>query len=330
MQTRLSRQGTRCSAPVVLAVGAFVTAVAMAGCSSSGSGDDDSGGTSAASAPRAAAGAAAIPNADGAAGSGSDLASGLDSAGSDGQSGAASATSIVAGPALIKTAAVDLKSDHIQSIVDRVYALALTMGGRVDSEQTSTDADGTVDHSRVQLRVPVARFDEAVTRIYDFAPDHQKQTSTQDVTARLADVTSRVASARASIAQLRTLYDRATALGQVIRLERELSSREADLEALQAQQRSLSAEASMSTIQVSVTLPPPSAAPKHPTDDHQAGFVSGVKKGWDAMVAFVVGASHLLGLALPLGALAAIAAAVGWALYRRFSPRGPASPQPSE
>jgi len=252
--------------------------------------------------------------------------SGSSGAGSD----STSKQTLVVGPALIKTAAIDLRSDNIQAIIDKIYGLALTTGGRVDSEQTSTDDDGTVDHSRVQLRVPVARFDDTVSRIYNLARDHTKDTSTEDVTARLADVTSRVETARSSIAQLRQLFDRATALGQIIRLERELSNREADLEALEAQQRSLAAQTAMSTILVTIALPPKVAGPSPSSDDHQAGFVSGIKKGWDAMVTFVVGASHAFGLVLPLGALALVVCLALLPLVRRVTARRPGTPQPSE
>jgi Domain of unknown function (DUF4349) len=313
----------------VTALGGLLSALAVAGCSAS----NDNGGSGGSADALAARGEAAAPAAKPTP-PGVVMADGFDSA-SDGSgtSGAGGSPTnpqtVVVGPALIKTAAIDLKADDIQAIIDKVYGLALTTGGRVDSEQTSTDDQGTVDHSRIQLRVPVATFDDAVSRIYNLARDHTKDTSTEDVTARLADVTSRVESARASITQLRQLFDRATALGQIIRLERELSSREANLEALEAQQRSLAAQTAMSTILVTIALPPKVAAPAKDSD-HQAGFVSGIKKGWDAMVTFVVGASHTFGLVLPLGALAALAGLGLWPLIRRLSPRRPGAPQPSE
>jgi hypothetical protein len=324
------RHQVRRLSPVLLAVGALVSATVLVGCTSGGS--DDSGSSGSASSVADASGKAAAEPAGQADGFALDSAGGSagQSSGSAGSGSGQPDQLILTGPALVKTAAVDLRSKNIQSIVDRVYALALTTGGRVDSEQTSTDADGVVDHTRIELRVPVATFDSAVSRIYDFAKNHQKQTSTEDVTAQLADVTSRVASARASIAQLRSLYDQATQLGQVIRLERELSQREANLEALEAQQRSLSAQAAMSTIQVTVSLPPNAAPPNRPGDTHQAGFVSGIEKGWDALVTFVVGGSHLLGIVLPLGLLAALAGAVGWMAFRRFSQRPPEAARPSE
>jgi hypothetical protein len=330
---RPSARRHRRIAAVTAAVG-LVLALGIAGCSgaddSSGSGDSGGGDSveSGGSAPEAAAPAPV----DGALrDESSAFSAGTSAARSAGDTpGDKQQQSLLVGQALIKTAAIDLKSDDIQAIIDKIYGLALTTGGRVDSEETSTDDKGAVDHSRLQVKVPVAKFDDAVARIYDMGTDQTKQTSTEDVTAKLADVNSRVESAKASIEQLRQLFDQANALGQVIRLERELSQREADLESLQAQLRSLSAQTTMSTILVTITLPTKVVATEKKSDDHQAGFVSGIKSGWDAMVTFVVGASHALGLVLPLGALAIVVGVALWPAARRLTPRREGSPQPSE
>jgi hypothetical protein len=303
----------------------------VAGCS--GGGDADSGGGSVAldagAAGQQANGGLAAPSpADGVAG-GVDVGTARAAGGAPGSDGGSAHQELLVGQALIKTAAIDLKSDDIQAVIDKIYGLALTTGGRVDSEQTSTDDKGSVDHSRLQVKVPVAKFDDAVGRIYGMGTDQTKETSTEDVTAKLADVRSRVESARASIEQLRQLFDQASSLGQVIRLERELSQREADLESLQAQQRSLQAQTAMSTILVTIALPP-KVAPVEKSDDHQAGFVSGIKAGWAALVTFVVGASHALGLILPLGGLAVLVCVALWPLARRLTLRRAGSPQPSE
>jgi hypothetical protein len=316
------------------AAAGLILALGIAGCSGAAdSNDSGSGGSgtaveAAGSSPKAAAPRPMDSVQRDAAGAFSTDTSAADA--SAGTAAGAQQPSLLVGQALIKTAAIDLKSNDIRAVVDKIYGLALTTGGRVDSEQTSTDDKGTVDHSRLQVKVPVAKFDDAVAQIYDMGTDQTKETSTEDVTAKLADVTSRVESAKASIEQLRQLFDQANALGQVIRLERELSEREADLEALQAQLRSLSAQTTMSTILVTISLPPKVVATVKKSDDHQAGFVSGIKSGWDAMVTFVVGASHALGLVLPLGALAAVVCVALWPVARRLTPRREGSPQPSE
>lgn len=223
--------------------------------------------------------------------------------------------------ALIKVGVIELVSDDIGTTINKIEDYALLTGGRIDSEETATDEDGEEVSSRMTLKVPVDRFDAAYEKIAAMADLASKQRSTEDVTARLADIDSRVESAKDSIAQLRTLFAQATKLGEVIALERELSGREADLESLQAQQRALHAKTSMSTIQVTISQPPPEATPKPKEDKDQAGFVAGIKDGWDGLVTFVVGTSHALGLVLPLGALFAVLALLLWPLARRLTGR---------
>lgn len=234
------------------------------------------------------------------------------------------------GAAVIKTAAVTLEADDVYQVLTQIGDLAVTVGGQVASEETSTDRDGQQVSSWLQLQVPVTRFDDAFERISGLGTLLSKTRSSEDVTAQVADVESRVTSARESIAQLQRLFARATTLGQVITLERELSRREADLESLQAQQRSLSARTTMSTIVVNVSQTDKSTSVSD--DLAQGGFVSGIKKGWDGLVTFVVASAHVLGLVLPLGTLALIVAAVVWYVARRFRPRlQPAVPaRPSE
>jgi hypothetical protein len=72
----------------------------------------------------------------------------------------------------------------------------------------------------------------------------------------------------------------------------------------------------MSTLLVTVGLAADQAAPSD--DGDQAGFVAGIKQGWDAFVAFVIGVSHAVGLLLPLGMLAAALGWLAWIFVRRF------------
>src|SRR5919204_1837253 len=70
----------------------------------------------------------------------------------------------------------------------------------------------------------------------------------QDVTQQVADVASRVKSAQATLATFRKLLDRAHSVNDVVTLEDEISTREADLESLQARQKSLSEQTTYATV----------------------------------------------------------------------------------
>jgi hypothetical protein len=308
----------------VSAITSAVALLALAGCSGS-NGDSDSAGDGGSSRGIADEPQAAAPEA------GEDFASGGDSGDGASRGGDDLVSPISLQPAaLIRTAVIELQSEDVGDVITKIHGLVLTSGGRITSEDTATNEDGEEVRSRIELQVPVAKFDAAYDEIPSYATLVDQKQSTEDVTGQLADVNSRVKSAQESIDQLRLLFSRATRLGDVITLERELSQRQADLEALQAQQRSLDAQTTMSTIMVSIGTPDVVAQVKK--DEDQAGFVSGIKKGWDGMVTFVVGTAHAVGLVLPLGSLLIVIGLAVWVLVRRFIPRreSPVQPQPSE
>jgi hypothetical protein len=217
---------------------------------------------------------------------------------------------------LIKTGTITLESDDIDKVLVGLDGIVTTQRGIVESEDTRTDDEGDVSSATVVLRVPVDRFKAAVDAIGELGVLIREETSTEDVTTKVADVDARVESARRSIDQLRLLFSRANRLGDIIRLESELSQRQADLESLEAQQRSLARQTALSTIHVSVMRP--DEEPATAVDDgDQAGFVEGIKSGWSGLMAFVQGTTHVVGLVLPLGTLALAVAVPIWLLVRR-------------
>jgi hypothetical protein len=240
-----------------------------------------------------------------------------------GARGSSSSEPIVIGRALIKTAAVSLRSTDVSSVLDRIDQLVAHDGGFIASEDTSTDSHGVAVRSQVQLSVPSSDFGSAYAAVASYGALVSKNSSARDVTSQVVDVDSRVKSARDSIARLRLLFSRAEKLGDVIALESELAQREADLEALQAQQRDLTAHTTMSTITVDVAS---TVAPV--SHESAGGFLSGIREGWRALVTFVQALSHGVGLILPLAVLALLAGLVTWVAVRRFTPRRP--PRTSE
>jgi hypothetical protein len=217
---------------------------------------------------------------------------------------------------LIKTGSIALESDDIDQVLVRLDGIVTTQRGIVESEDTRTDDAGDAESAAVVLRIPVDRFETAVDAITDLGVLVREETSTEDVTTKVADVDARVASAQRSIDQLRLLFSQANTLGDIIRLESELSQRQADLESLQAQQRSLARQTALSTIHVSISRPDKDPTPAA-DDGDQAGFVDGIKSGWSGLVTFVQGTAHVVGLVLPLGTLALIVAVPIWLVVRR-------------
>ncbi len=223
---------------------------------------------------------------------------------------------------LIKTATVELESDDVDALLGQLEGVVTAEQGLIDSEDVRTDDDGDAKSATIVVRVPVDRFEAAVDDITELGELVRKQSSSEDVTTRVADVDARVASAQRAIAQLQTLFDRAERLRDVIRLESELARRQADLESLQAQQSALARQTALSTIHVLITRTEEEAA----DDGDQAGFVDGLESGWSGLVAFVRATVHVVGLVLPIGSLLAAVAAGTWLAFRRLRPSAPSGP----
>ena len=226
---------------------------------------------------------------------------------------------------MIKTGSVALQSDDIGHVLIQVYGIVGGIGGDISREDTSTDAKGKAVRSTMVLRVPVEDFDTTLLQLSKLGTLVNRVSNAKDVTTEVADIDSRVRSAQRSIVTLRQLFDRANKLSDIIRLESELSQRESDLESLEAQQRSLDDRTTMSTITLTMELPPvaptPKPVPRH--DDKAGGFVSGIHQGWNALTETVRAVGHGLGVVLPLGTLALLLAALVYWLVRRFAPHGP-------
>jgi hypothetical protein len=140
-------------------------------------------------------------------------------------------------------------------------------------------------------------------------------------------VNSRVTSAQQAITRLRTLYTKASKVRDVIAIEDELNTREADLESLQAQQRALTAETSMATITLQLTTA--GKTHHHAAAKHRGGFLGGLGRGWDAFRSVAGWLATALGAILPFLLLALLLALGGrllWPRARRPVPAVPSAP----
>lgn len=216
---------------------------------------------------------------------------------------------------IIRTASLSLTTDDVEAARRELLAVTDQLGGYVADEQSHADRNGQLRTADLTLQVPTDDLDTAMERIGAAGTVIGRSQSARDVTEDVVDVDSRVASARASLHRVRLLLGRAVSLGDVVRLEQVLSSRQAELESLVAQQESLAARTSMATLRVDVSVP--TAVTPPPVDPEQAsGFLAGLSRGWDAL-----GAGYLM-LATVAGAVLPTAVVLGLlALAVRFAVR---------
>jgi hypothetical protein len=242
----------------------------------------------------------------------------------------------------IRTGQVSVQVKDVDTAVSSARSFATAAQGFVQDEKTSTRPvdvapddprsdrptsptnvpSVVVDQSVLTLRVPQQVLDDVMRQVGGLGVVRSRSQSSQDVTDTYVDTASRVKSQRASVDRVRTLLGRATGIGDVVRLESELSRREADLDALEARLAALDDSTVLATLVVTFSRPD-AEVPARRADD---GFVSGLQAGWHALGASATVVLQIVGALIPFAVLLALVGLPVWVVLRR---RRAGSPAPS-
>ncbi|BAU86774.1 lipoprotein [Streptomyces laurentii] len=230
---------------------------------------------------------------------------------------------------VIRTAELSVRVRSVENAAADARRAATDAGGRVETETTQRDdgdevsySDESLVTSRLVLRVPQDRYDDVLTKLAGGGKLLSRKADAKDVTDQVVDVESRIATQRASVARVRELMDKATQLSDVVSLESELSRRQADLEALLAQQASLKDRTSLATITLLLSETRTSAPPAE--DDDRPGFLDALSGGWHALATAVTWVLVVLAALAPWLAVAAVGYAVWrWLIRPRLRRRAP-------
>lgn len=279
--------------------------LALAGCSG-GAGSNSGADTMSAEAPAAAREAGA---ADGAAGA-------ADNAGTADRAFAAALTTdeSVTQRSVISTGVVSLLDDDVAQARFDVQKVVDARGGEVAEEKTQTDEDGEVSRSRLVVRIPVADFDATMEELEGIARLESSSRSTEDVTTEVIDNAVRIRAQTASLRRVEVLLARARSIRDIVAIEAQLTRRQADLDSLKSRQAYLDDQTSMSTITVFLAQPPEKAKAE---EDDADGFVAGLRSGWHALTAVLVGGATVVGALLPFSVLFVLVGLPAWLLVRR-------------
>jgi hypothetical protein len=217
---------------------------------------------------------------------------------------------------IVRTASLTVQVKNVPKALDEARTATEDAGGFVGEENTSRDDQGH-ESTRVVLRVPSEAYDKVLTDLQGSGELIRRTAQAEDVTDQVVDVNSRIASQRASVSRIRDLMNRADQLSDVVTLEGELSSREADLEALLAEQASLKDRTSLATITLTLSETPAKKAAK----DDGPGFLDALAGGWHVFVVVLRWIVLALGAVLPFAAAAALLVLVWLRVVRRWLPR---------
>ncbi len=215
----------------------------------------------------------------------------------------------VAPSMMIRTGGASIEVDKLDPAMVKVKQLAATLGGYVANSSVSGGRD-QVRSATLELKIPAARYDQAVGGLGGIGKVEAVNTNVQDVGEEYVDITARVTNAKRLEERLVTLLATRTGkLEDVLAVERELARVREEVERYEGRMRFLRTRAAVSTLSVTVHEPMPLLG-QNPGDNPIA---AAVKAAWRNFVGFIAWTIASLGVLIPVGALLAAA----WWLVRR-------------
>ncbi len=213
-----------------------------------------------------------------------------------------------------------VRAKDVTAAVEQAKRIVTGVQGYLAREESNSYDRGEGSATLV-FKIPPGAYQNVLGRLgKELGRQEALQQGTEDVTQEVADVGARLKSAESALDSLRTLLKKADTIGEVLQVEREINKREAELESLQARQKSLAGQTSMATL--TLRLIGPVAAVKQPEDEPD-GFLGGLAGGWRALKDFVKVLLTVAGALLPWMIVIIPAALLGLVLLRRMRNRRP-------
>lgn len=209
---------------------------------------------------------------------------------------------------IIRTATASIEVDSLQPAIAEVKLLATRLGGYVASSGIETGKN-QLRQADIELKIPAARFDEALSGLTPIGKLESVNVDAQDVGEEFVDVTARMDNARRLERRLiELLATRTGKLKDVLDVEQSLARVREEIERYEGRVRYLKAHTAMSTLSVTVHEPLPVVGTAG-----QSVMGAAFTQAWRNFVVLVSLAVQSLGVILPLGLVAGGA----WFVMRR-------------
>lgn len=165
---------------------------------------------------------------------------------------------------VIRNGAIDVRVPDVAAASVQAAGIATTLGGYVES--ASDQLGGAYPTAQLTLRVPSARFDQALAQIASLGEVLRRQSRGEDVTGQVADIEARVKVMRHEEEQLLQVLRATRRVGEILEVRDRLASVRAEIESLDGQRKALRNLASLSAIQVGLSQVPRATDVEPPKD----------------------------------------------------------------
>ena len=208
------------------------------------------------------------------------------------------------------------------------------LGGYIGASQQQRTDDKVV--AMVTYRIPVTRWEDALTAIRGLGTEVNEQTQAVEVTGQLVDLDARIRNLKASETALVGFAAQAPKTSDLLEIQARLTDTRGQIEQLTAQQATLSDQAALATLTVAfgtslvaVTEATAKWDPAAEVDRASATLIGVGQAIASFLIVFAIVWVPILILAGVLGAIAlVIARRLGWRRPGGFPPIGPAPSAP--
>lgn len=151
----------------------------------------------------------------------------------------AASTQSVAPQMIIRTGTATVRVDSLEPAMARVEQLARSLGGYVANTAIQSGSE-TLRRATMEVKIPAARWNQAISGLRPIGKLEAQQTSTEDVGEEYVDVTARMTNARRLETRLvELLATRTGRLEDVLAVERELARVREEIERYEGRLRYL-------------------------------------------------------------------------------------------
>lgn len=219
---------------------------------------------------------------------------------------------------IIRTADASVRVDSLDVAIAQLRQLGQRLGGYVANSALEVGGD-QARSARLELKIPSARFDEAIGGLKPIGRVESVNISTEDVGEEFVDVSARVSNAHRLESRLIDLLARRTGkLEDVLQVERELARVREEIERYEGRIRYLRTRTAISTL--SVTAHERAPILRQPG---RSPLAEASVQAWRNFISFLSALIAALGVLIPLGL---VLGGVAWGVRQFWPRRSPPAP----